>query len=55
MEKIYRSVDEQITYLKENKKIIVKDEQRYIFRERNYSSLINPYKEFFALFVKFGD
>ncbi|WP_238703794.1 hypothetical protein [Catenibacterium mitsuokai] len=31
-----------------SKKIIVSQDERYIFEERNYSSLINPYKEFFS-------
>lgn len=48
MRKLYKTVDEQIVYLKENKKIMVKDEHRKIFEERNYASLINPYKEFFS-------
>lgn len=45
MNKKYKSVDEQIEYLKKNKKIIVKDAHKQIFEERSYSSLINPYKE----------
>ena len=48
MKKTYKSVDEQIEYLKDNKKIIVKNEHKQIFEERSYSSLINPYKEFFS-------
>lgn len=48
MNKKYKSVDEQIEYLKKNKKIIVKDAHKQIFEERSYSSLINPYKEFFS-------
>lgn len=48
MEKIYKTVDEQIEYLRKNKKIIVRDEYKYIFNKRSYSSLINPYKEFFS-------
>ena len=35
--KLYKTVDEQIVYLKENKKIMVKDEHRKIFEERNLS------------------
>lgn len=49
MNKCYKSIDEQIKYLETNKKIIVSQDERYIFEERNYSSLINPYKEFFFL------
>lgn len=46
--KTYKTVDEQIQYLKDNKKIIVDDEDRHYLEERNYISLINPYKVFFA-------
>lgn len=49
MNKCYKSIDEQIKYLETNKKIIVSEDERYIFEERNYSSLINPYKEFFLM------
>lgn len=45
--KTYKTIDEQIEYLKESKKIIVDDEDRHYFEERNYISLINPYKEYF--------
>ena len=45
--KTYMTIDEQIEYLKESKKIIVDDEDRHYFEERNYISLINPYKEYF--------
>lgn len=48
MEKLFKTIDEQIEYLKDNKKIIVKEEQKCVFEERSYSSLINPYKEFFS-------
>ena len=48
MEKLYKTVDEQIEYLKSSKKISVNPEHKYIFHERSYSSLINPYKEFFS-------
>lgn len=46
--KTYKTIDEQIKYLEENKKIIVDDEDRHYLEERNYISLINPYKVFFA-------
>lgn len=46
--KKYKTIDEQIEYLKENKKIIVDDEDRHWFEDVNYISLINPYKEIFA-------
>ena len=39
--KTYKTIDEQIEYLKESKKIIVDDEDRHYFEERNYISLIN--------------
>lgn len=48
MNKSYKNIDEQIKYLETNKKIVVSKEEKYIFEERNYSSLINPYKEFFS-------
>lgn len=50
--KTYKTVDEQIEYLKENKKIIVPEEYRYTLVEQNYVSLINAYKEFFACGLK---
>lgn len=46
--KTYKSVDEQIEYLKTKKKIVVENEQKCALCERNYSSIINPYKEFFS-------
>ena len=46
--KTYKTIDEQVEYLKDNKKIIVEDDQKSFFSERHYSSTINPYKEFFA-------
>lgn len=46
--KTYKTVDEQIEYLRENKKIIVDDEDRHYLEDRNYISLVNPYKIFFA-------
>ena len=46
--KRYKTVEEQIAYLKETKKIIVDDEDRHWFDDVNYISLINPYKEIFA-------
>ncbi|MDD3049122.1 MAG: Abi family protein [Bacilli bacterium] len=47
--KVYKTVNEQVEYFKKNKKIIVKDECRAFLFERNYTSVINPYKEFFAV------
>ena len=46
--KTYKTIDEQIEYLKVNKKIIVPKEYRYALIEQNYVSLINAYKEFFS-------
>lgn len=46
--KCYKTIDELILYLEYNKKIIVSKNDKYIFEERSYSSLINPYKEFFS-------
>lgn len=46
--KTYKTIDEQIRYLKENKRIIVLENQKYILENRNYISIINPYKEFFC-------
>lgn len=46
--KVYKTIDEQIEYLKNNKKVNIDECQKYILEERNYISIINPYKEFFA-------
>lgn len=46
--KTYKTVDKQIEYLKENKNIIVDEEDRHYLEDRNYISLVNPYKIFFA-------
>lgn len=46
--KLYKNIDEQIEYLKMFKKIIINENKRYILEDRNYISVINPYKEFFA-------
>lgn len=45
--KTYKSIDEMVEYLYKSKKIIVDDEDKHYFSERNYISLINPYKQFF--------
>jgi hypothetical protein len=37
-----------VEYLYKSKKIIVDDEDKHYFSERNYISLINPYKQFFS-------
>lgn len=49
--KTYKTIDEQIKYLKENKRIIVLESQKYILENRNYVSIINPYKEFLQLVI----
>lgn len=46
--KTYKSIDEMVEYLYKSKKIIVDDEDKHYFSERNYISLINPYKQFFS-------
>lgn len=45
--KTYKSIDEMVEYLYKSKKIIVDDEDKHYFSERNYISMINPYKQFF--------
>lgn len=57
---IYRNINEQIQYLYDSKKIIVDVEDRHYLEERNYISLVKPYKAFFqqveitkeSLFIK---
>lgn len=46
--KTYKTIDEQIKYLKESKKIIVDKEDEHWFIDVNYITLINPYKDFLA-------
>lgn len=46
--KIYKSIDEMVEYLYKSKKIIVDNEDKHYFSERNYISIINPYKQFFS-------
>lgn len=45
--KTYKSIDEMVEYLYKSKRIIVDDEDKHYFSERNYISMINPYKQFF--------
>lgn len=45
---IYRNINEQIQYLYDSKKIIVDVEDRHYLEERNYISLVKPYKAFFS-------
>ena len=45
--KTYKSIDEMVEYLYKSKKIIVDDEDKHYFSERNYISMISPYKQFF--------
>lgn len=47
--KLYKNIDEQIEYLKMFKKIIINENERSILEDRNYISVINPYKEFLQL------
>lgn len=47
--KTYKTIDEQIKYLKESKKIIVDKEDEHWFIDVNYITLINPYKDFLAM------
>lgn len=42
--KKYKNIPEQVQYLKNNKRIIVDDDNICGFYERNYSSLIQTYK-----------
>ena len=46
--KTYKSIDEMVEYLYKSKRIIVDDEDKHYFSERNYISMINPYKQFFS-------
>ena len=50
--KKYLTHKEMIEFLKENKKIIVSDEYSEIYSERNYVSIINPYKTVFSYGTK---
>lgn len=45
--KTYKSIDEMVEYLCKSKKIIVDDEDKHYFSERNYISMINPTSNFF--------
>lgn len=45
--KTYRSIDEMVEYLYKSKKIIVDDEDKHYFSERNYISMINPLQAIF--------
>ena len=44
----YKNIDEQIQYLYDSKKIIVDAEDRHYLEERNYISLVKPYKAVFS-------
>lgn len=46
--KEFKKVEDQIEYLNTNKKIIICDAYKDVLLERNYISLINPYKKYFA-------
>ena len=43
----YKDINEQVLYLYKSKKIIVDAEVRHYLEERNYVSLVKPYKAFF--------
>lgn len=47
--KEYKTIKEHVDYLEHKKKIIVQNNEMSAFEERNYASIINPYKEFFAI------
>lgn len=44
----YKDINEQVLYLHKSKKIIVDTEDRHYLEERNYVSLVKPYKAFFS-------
>ena len=44
----YKDINEQVLYLYNSKKIIVDVEDRHYLEERNYVSLVKPYKAFFS-------
>lgn len=44
----YKDINEQVLYLYKSKKIIVDAEDRHYLEERNYVSLVKPYKAFFS-------
>lgn len=46
--KTYKTIDEQIEYLRINKRIIVAEEDKHWFKDINYITMINPYKELFS-------
>ena len=44
----YKDINEQVLYLYKSKKIIVDAEVRHYLEERNYVSLVKPYKAFLS-------
>lgn len=50
--KKFKTIDEQIRYLASKKRIIADSTNSHVLEERNYVSLINPYKELFATWYK---
>lgn len=48
LKKEYKTVDEQIIYLREKKRIHVATEDRHWLEDMSYVSLINPFKDVFA-------
>lgn len=48
MLKTYKTIDEQIEYLRKNKRIIIDEEDKHWFKDINYITMVNPYKELFS-------
>ena len=46
--KTFKTYEEQLDYLEKNKRITHNLDNELILQERNYSSLITPYKEIFS-------
>lgn len=44
MLKTYKTIDEQIEYLRKNKRIIIDEEDKHWFKDINYITMVNPYK-----------
>ena len=43
----YKNIEEQILFLKEEKRIVINENHKNMLHERSYVSLINPYKHLF--------
>ena len=46
--KEYKTTDELVKYLKDEKNFIIDEEDICFLEEISYTSLVNPYKRFFA-------